>query len=79
MTHKVRVEQEAVGDQETKILTDGSAAALPAEIKIATFRRGMGVFFRDFPAFRQSLKIRQLISMCQSESDGNITLTVAYR
>lgn len=66
MTFKVAVDQDAVAEA-TKV------------VKIATFRRGAGVFFKDFPIFVENLKIQQVISMCQSESDGHISLTIAYR
>lgn len=75
--HKVQVEQEAVGL--TERANEAGQEPVPAEIKFATFRRGAGTFFREFPMFRESLRIRQLVGMTQSESDGNLTLTIAYR
>lgn len=68
--HKTHVVQEVVGVQEPERTGD---------IRIATFRRGAGIFFRDFQQFMATLKIHEVCYMCQSESDGNITLTIAYR
>jgi hypothetical protein len=47
-------------------------------VKIATYRRGAGKFFEDMDKFWADKKIKQVISMAQSESEGNITLTIAY-
>ncbi len=66
MTFKAVTEQDAVG-------------VLQTGVKIITFRRGAGVFFKDFPEFIARHPIGEVVSMCQSESDGSITLSIAYK
>lgn len=62
---KVRVQQEA-------------EMPVTAGVMLATYRRGAGQFFSQFEDFWKEKNIGKIVSMAQSESDGNITLTIAY-
>lgn len=55
----------------------GSGRTIP--LKVLTFRRGSGTFFSEFQRFMETLQVKEVIQMSQSESDGNITLTMVYR
>lgn len=79
MTFKATVEQDAVAVLEQMPEVDGKGMVVPAEIKFATFRRGVGTFFKEFPEFRAKLQINEVLAMTQSESEGNLTITLAFR
>lgn len=48
-------------------------------IYMAVIRRSPHSLFNDIAKWFTSLGIKQVLSHCQSESDGNITITVFFR
>lgn len=48
-------------------------------MKAVVFRKAQSRYQLDFSEWFEQLKIQELISLTQSESDGNVTTTVIYR
>lgn len=76
--HKVSVQQEAVAEA-THAGPTAEAPRVRANVRFATLRRSSSTFFIDFRAFMEALEIHEVVSMAQSESEGFVTFTIAYR
>ena len=50
-----------------------------APLKVLTFRRGSGTFFSEFQRFMEQLQVKEVLHLAQSESDGNVCVTMVYR
>jgi hypothetical protein len=48
-------------------------------MKAVVYRKAQSKFQLDFGAWFADLKVQELISITQSESDGNVTATIIYR
>ena len=55
------------------------ASATMGESKVFFFRRGAGEFALAFANAVSKLQVKEILSVTQSESDGNISLTMIYR
>lgn len=50
-----------------------------APMKAKVYRRAQSKYELDFSTFFAGLEVQELISITQSESDGNVTATIIYR
>lgn len=48
-------------------------------MKAVVYRKGQSRYQLDFADFFSNLNVKELISITQSESDGNVTTTIIYR
>lgn len=49
------------------------------QIQAAIYRKAQARFNQDFPGWLKDLNVQEIVSVTQSESDGNITITLFYR
>jgi hypothetical protein len=48
-------------------------------MKAVVYRKAQSKYQMDFTEFFVNLNVQELISITQSESDGNVTATIIYR
>lgn len=51
----------------------------PDNIKAEVYRKAQSRYMTDFGPWLTTLKVKEIVSVTQSESDGNVTITLFYR